>query len=197
MNDQFEDRELLRRIAALPREIRPRLDPWPAIAARLDEPLSGSQAGRGGRRWMMQAAAASVLLALVAGLLLGPRLADRPAPGSGNGNVIGLGMDSARADREVPRLPANLAASEAEYQAAFREFITVGQARSNLSQQTIAQIETGWADLRAAENALEAALAANPDDRFLNNRMFELRARQLGFLQELAYLDQSNRRLTI
>jgi hypothetical protein len=138
-----------------------------------------------------------VLLALVAGLLLGPRLADRPGPESGNGNGIGIGMDSARADREVPRLPANLAASEAEYQAAFREFITVGQARSNLSQQTIAQIETGWADLRAAENALEAALAANPDDRFLNNRMFELRARQLGFLQELAYLDQSNRRLTI
>jgi hypothetical protein len=83
-----------------------------------------------------------------------------------------------------------------EYRAAFREFIAVGLARPNLSPRTIETIETGWADLRAAENELAAALAANPRDPFLNDRMLALRARQLDFLQQLALLDQNNRRLT-
>jgi hypothetical protein len=73
----------------------------------------------------------------------------------------------------------------------------VGQARPRLSPRTIATLETGWADLRAAENALAMALAANPEDLFLRDRLLELRARQLGFLQQLASLDQNNRRLTI
>ena len=101
---------------------------------------------------------------------------------------------TAAVDRSMPSV---LAASEAEYQAAFREFITVGQAHERIPTMTVEKIETGWADLRQVETALADALARNPDDAFLNSRMLELRARQLGFLRQLASLDHSNRRLTI
>ena len=90
-----------------------------------------------------------------------------------------------------------LAGSDAEYQAAFREFIPVGVSRDNLPAPTVEKIETGWADLMRAEAELNGALALNPDDPFLNNRMLELRSRQLSFLKQLAALDRNNRRLTI
>jgi len=192
VTQRIDEQELLQRIADLPREISPVNDPWPAISARLDQ-RGGERASEGrARGWMPRAAAAAVVLAVVAGVLLSSRLSDPTLPGAETSVAATPQEEIAGAHR----LPAALAASEAEYQAAFREFIAVGQARSSLSAQTIATIETGWADLREAESALVAALELNPEDRFLSRRMLELRARQLGFLQELASLDQSNRRLT-
>ena len=192
MRHKLDEQELLRLIAELPREIRPQNDPWTAISARIERSRNQQPSRRFLRGWMMQAAAASVVLALILGLLLGPRTTETP-PGA----VEEIAQDNASSGRRAYPLPAILEASEAEYQAAFREFIAVGQARPSLSPQTIETIETGWADLRAAENALAMALAANPDDLFLGDRLLELRARQLGFLQQLASLDQNNRRLTI
>jgi hypothetical protein len=58
-------------------------------------------------------------------------------------------------------------------------------------------IESDWAELTLTENFLVAALEENPGDRFLNDRMLELRARQLGFLKQLARLDKNSRRMTI
>ena len=131
-----------------------------------------------------------ITLVLV-GMIMGPQWAVGPGP-----------QQSVMADRGgavgVPAgLSMSLAGSEAEYQAAFREFIGVGQSRSALSPQTIDHIATGWADLRGVELALTRALADDPDNRFLNDRMLELRARQLAFLRQLASLDQSNRRRMI
>jgi hypothetical protein len=193
MSNRIDEQELLRRMADLPREIQPRSDPWSAISARLEPRAIGRVADSRRRSWALRAVAATVVLGVTAGILLGPRLSDplEPVP------ATSVAQSQPDVSRQVDRLPAALVASEVEYQAAFREFIAVGQARSNLSAQTIASIETGWADLREAESALAAALAVNPDDRFLNKRMLELRARQLGFLQQLASLDQSNRRLMI
>jgi len=194
MNNRMDEHELLRRIAALPREMTPRNDPWAAISGRL-EPRGIQRTATGwSRAWGLKAAAAAVVLALFAGVVLGPRLSVRLESATATPVVATTQRDVNESSR---RLPTALAASEAEYRAAFREFIAVGQARSNLSAQTVATIETGWADLREVESALAAALARNPDDRFLNRRMQELRARQLGFLQQLAALDQSNWRLTI
>ena len=193
MSNRIDEQELLRRMADLPREMQPRNDPWAAISERLEPREGGRFTDTRARSWALRAVAATVLLAVTAGILLGPRLSDRlePAP------ATSVAQSQPDVSPHVNRLPAALAASEAEYRAAFREFIAVGQARSNLSAQTIATIETGWADLREAESALAAALALDPDDRFLNRRLLELRARQLGFLQQLASLDQSNRRLMI
>jgi hypothetical protein len=192
MRHKLDEQELLRLIAELPREIRPQNDPWTAISARIERSRNQQPSRRFLRGRMMQAAAASLVLALILGLLLGPRTTETP-PGA----IEKIAQDNASSGRRAYPLPAILEASEAEYQAAFREFIAVGQARPSLSPQTIETIETGWADLRAAENALAMALAANPDDLFLGDRLLELRARHLGFLQQLASLDQNNRRLTI
>ncbi|MDH3924947.1 MAG: hypothetical protein OET41_10080, partial [Xanthomonadales bacterium] len=90
-----------------------------------------------------------------------------------------------------------LYAVDAEYQAAFREFISVSDSQSGLNAQTVEKLESTWADLRVAETALVAALQENPGDSFLNQRMLELRARQLGFLKQLVTLDRNNRRFTI
>ena len=108
-------------------------------------------------------------------------------------------MDSASAVAAASRLapPPLLDTIDAEYQAAFREFINVGGTDHNLAPQTIEKIEMGWAELRVTEAALANALEDNPGDLFLNERMLELRARQLGFLKQLVTLDRNNRRMTI
>ena len=189
MNRGMDEKEWLQRIADLPREIAPRRDPWPDISARI-----GSRARPGARsRWPWSVAAA-VLLAVTAGWLFiqAPGVEDRPyAP-----------RVAVEAPEPVPQaaagaLPAAVEASEVEYQAAFREFIPLGQAREGLQQQTVERLEAGWAELQHAEQALTAALTLSPGDPFLNGRMLELRARQLGFLRQLAALEQDYRRLTI
>lgn len=190
MTNTIGEQELLQRIAALPREIRPARDPWPEIAARIATP-----AARHSRlpSWGILAAAASLVMAVAAGWLLAPQWS-----GSRSAPDVTLQVSASAANpRAVSGLPAAVAASEAEYQAAFREFIPVGAARTSLSPHTITLIENGWADLRETEQRLAAALEANPNDPFLNDRMLELRARQLGFLQRLATIDMENRRLTI
>lgn len=188
MTENGQDTELLRRIGELPRAIQPARDPWPEIAARIQAPARARRP-----RWAMLGAVASLALALVVGWVLAPRWAGQ----AGSENAAPRLAVTETAAPPLAGLPVAVAASEAEYQAAFREFIPVGAARSSLSPQTVAHIETGWADLRAAEQRLALALESNPNDPFLNDRMLELRARQLAFLQRLATLDMDNRRLTI
>jgi len=189
MSPTVNEKDLLNRIAELPREISPGRDPWPEISARMDQPGGRMGHGAPARRWLFGAAAAAVVLAFSAALLLktGPVM-----PPRGDGQVA-----SSDSWPEGARTPGLLAASEAEYQAAFREFIPVGDSRQSLTPQTVEKIEMGWMDLQSTETALTAALEANPDSRFLHSRMLELRARQLGFLKQLASLDLNNRRMTI
>lgn len=198
MTQGIGEQELLRRIAELPREIRPGRDPWPEISARIA--VSEAPPARVARlppwslpQWSLMTAAASVALALAAGWLL---VSERSAPPVAPGSPIELAQtgDSPEA---VAGLRVSLTGSEAEYRAAFREFIPVGSARPNLPPQTVAVIETGWAEMRQTETELTAALAMRPNDPFLNDRLLQLRARQLGFLQRLATLDLDNRRMTI
>lgn len=192
MKPNMKERDLLKKISELPREMMPAHDPWPQIANRLDEPESGGgqePAGNGTRRWgwPMRAVAALAVLAIAVTLLTGPDRVSEQAVSSQAEYAVAV----------PAALPAVLAGSEAEYQAAFREFVAVGDSRDRLPVQTVEKIETGWAELLRVENALADALALNPTDPFLNRRMLELRSRQLSFLRQLAALDQSNRRLTI
>lgn len=193
MTKDSGEQELLRRIAELPREVSPERDPWADISARIGQ--NGRQVGRSARpaHWRLLAVAASVTLALAVGWLLAPEFTAPPAAPAGLAEFAG----NEPGPEALSGLRASVRASEAEYRAAFREFIPVGSARTSLSPQTVALIETSWDDLRRMELELAAALANRPNDPFLNDLMLELRARQLGFLQRLAALDLNDRRLTI
>ena len=191
MNEQ----ELLRRIAELPRELRPERDPWESIAARLEDKAGDFESHRAAepsafrfQGWLPRAVAALAVVAVAVVLMSGPESVQQQAP---------VNQPASLTHAPSTAIPVVLAGSEAEYQAAFREFITIGDSRNQIPAGTVEKIETGWADLLQVETALSDALAHNPNDPFLNKRMLELRARQLGFLRQLASLDHSNRRLTI
>ena len=173
----MNEKELLNRLAELPREISPDRDPWPEISARLERAGAPSGSTRLAPGWLLKAAAASVVLVFSAGLLLKPLWNTGPT--------------------EITGTPGLLDTMDAEYLAAFREFSNISGSRGNLAPETVEKIEMGWADLRVTETALAVALEENPGNLFLNERMLELRTRQLGFLKQLITLDRNNRRMTI
>jgi hypothetical protein len=144
MTNGIGEQELLRRIAQLPREVSPERDPWAEISARIGQ--NDRQAGRSGRpaHWRLLAVAASVTLALAVGWLLAPEFTAPPPVPSGQAEFAG----NEPGPEPLSGLRASVRASEAEYQAAFREFIPVGSARTSLSPRTVALIETSWYDLR-------------------------------------------------
>jgi len=177
MSTSMNEKELLNRLAELPREMSPGRDPWPEISARIEGSSTPAGSTHSAPGWLFKAVAASVVLAFTAGFLLKPLWNTGPA--------------------EVAGTPGLLDTIDAEYLAAFHEFNNIGGSRGNLAPQTIEKIEMGWTDLRVTETALATALEENPGDLFLNERMLELRARQLSFLKQLITLDRNNRRMTI
>lgn len=191
MSNSMSEQELSGRLAQLPREISPARDPWPEISASIGQSGQTAWQGRSARGRWIQAIAACAVIALVAGLLFGPQWSQSPVSGHDSTQLA--------ADYDVGQsgFPGVLAATEVEYLAAFREFMPLGHSRASLPALTVEKIELGWADLLNTETALAAALEEHPNDPFLNDRMLELRARQLGFLKQLATLDSSNRRMTI
>jgi len=193
----MNEKELLKRLAKLPRERRPEHDPWPKISARIEHSGPAAGSAHAMPAWLLRAAAASVLLVFAAGLLLKPLWDSGPM----SPDELLSGSPAAETGHSLPAdtngTPGLLDSIDAEYVAAFREFINVGGSRDSLAPRTIEKIEMGWADLRFTETALAAALEEHPGDLFLNERMLELRARQLGFLKQLINLDRNNRRMTI
>jgi hypothetical protein len=193
----MNEKELLARLAELPREKAPSRDPWPAISAAMETRSNERRVAKTGSSWWPTAAAAAVVLALAAGILLRPGLDNmNPVRGEPVASVSETAPNAAVAQPNA-RVSGMLDSLDAEYTAAFREFIGAGESRDVLAQQTVDKIEMGWADMRVAEEQLSAALEQNPGDLFLSERMMELRARQLGFLKQLVSLERNNRRLTI
>ena len=191
MNRKLSKQDLLKRLEALPREISPEKDAWPAIAQKIGFQGAANRLYPS-NRWWFRAAAACVAVAFVAGILLGRQwdTASRlPQPESRLASQAYAPLTEG--------LARVLAASEIEYQAAFREFVSVGESREFLPPQTVETLDAGWADLRAAEAAMTEALRQNPGNAFLSSKMLELRSRQIDFLKQIAALDQNNRRTTI
>jgi hypothetical protein len=192
MKNQITEQELQSRLDALPREIAPENDVWSAISSRIGG-QHANIAGPGSKnRWWIAAAAASVALAISAGVFLerGWNL----APGTEN-----PGFSSTAPDHMIRSgaLTGVLAASEVQYQAAFREFISVGDTDSQVTKQTLEKLTAGWTDMQESEAGLMAALQQDPDNIFLSRKMLELRSRQLRFLKQMAALDKSSRRRMI
>jgi hypothetical protein len=191
MKHDISEQELLERLGALPREIVPDRDVWPAISKVISHKDTGHP-GQSLNRWWKHAVAASLAVVFVTGILIGQQWSTTPG-------LVSPEIALVNPDRTmwVNSLAGTLTASELEYQAAFREFISVGESQEFLPQETVNKLITGWADLGAAEAALTSALQENPGNSFLTAKMLELRSRQLNFLKQIASLDQNARRTTI
>ena len=135
------DTQLRKQLSGLPREIEPRRDAWPGIEARLGP--RGLRVDSNKSRLRGFALAASVAVAFTAGLLLGR--VDRPA-----------GFESAAEGQRNLALLASVAASEREYQAAFQQFISVGDSDWLLTPDVRDGIERSWLELQSTERALIA-----------------------------------------
>ena len=170
---KLDEQALLEALSALPREMRPPRDGWDAIDAQLDRPQTASGGAHSGR--IPLAAAAAVLVAFAAALMLGR-----------NGDPA----DVPEKAWTPPPMQAALAASERQYQAAFREFIPVGQARGTLADGTLVAIEGAWQALQREETELRAAMEEFPDHPMLGHALLSLRERQVDFLKHMADLDR-------
>ena len=176
------EKDLVNALHGLPKSVKPRSGLWRGIEQRLTpRVVPAAKAGR--PAWRAQAVAAMVAVTFVAGILLGRQLPRHEAPGEPiAGGPAGLSMLAA------------MEASEREYQAAFREFIPVGFARSSLEIDAVENIEHSWFELQQAESSLLAALDEYPRNAYLNEKLMDLRAQQLEFMRQLAMLDQNSRR---
>jgi hypothetical protein len=192
MNEKMTEKGLLARLEALPREIAPDRDVWPAIANRIEKEPAVSPEPVSSNRWWYPAVAASFALLIAAGILLERQETRVPVP-------VQADMAS-EVQGEFVRtggLSGTLFATELEYQAAFREFISVSEPTGNLKHQTVEKMIAGWKDLRESEVGLNLALQQNPGNPFLNEKMLKLRSRQLEFLKQIATLDRNSRRTMI
>lgn len=181
--------ELQDAIGRLPRALTPDRDLWPGIEARLT-PRAAAPAGPARvRRW--GAIAAALLVTFSAGLLLGRQAGDPPlTPVAATGQVPDAGESAT-----LPMIAA-VRASEKEYQAAFQVYTPLGVDPAWVEERTVQGIERSWAELRQAEEALVTALEQHPDNRFLSEKLLNLRAQQLEFMRQIYMLDQTSRRNT-
>ena len=153
----------LAEVGRLPRSIEPPADVWAGIDARLSP-----RGLRGGKRritlpgWML-AAAATLLVAVSAG-------------------VTAVLLQDERRDAETPRRPA--IEFEAQYSSATADMLVeLGKARSRLDPLTIAVIER---NLRVIDSALvesRRALAGDPGNQALEQLVVAVWRQKVDFLR--------------
>lgn len=185
MSHSPAERELLGKIKNLRREVAPANDPWPEISARIGAISRGGAAARHGTPLWPFAIAAT-------GLLMAATLLISGQPWNSLRSFPAMQELAQRYPGEVTS-----AASEAEYLAAFKEFMGSDTARAAPGQRYLAGFDAGWNALRQAEVELKVALSQEPDNLFLNEHMQALRARQLELLQQISAADRAAWRNTI
>ena len=180
----MDDRELREAIGGLPRSMPPRRDLWPDIEQRLEDRVGLS--GQRDRKvaWRLPAVAAALVVAFATGILMGRQLQQELPAGPG---------ERGQANQA---LLAATQASEREYQAAFRQFTPIDPTNVTLGPQAMQSIEGSWQELLQAEAALLSALEQYPENAYLNQRLLDLRSRQLQFMKQLVTLDPFSRRRT-
>lgn len=191
MNQSQTEQEMLRKIGQLPRELAPANDPWPKISARISTISRDRVATRGHTRLWPFAVAATALILVATALIFGQSLISL-SPGNSTSSI----PDAHELAQQYPAASSS-SASEAEYQAAFREFMTSGAVHALPVQSSMDAFGAGWSALRQAEVELQVALNQEPDNQFLNSHMQALRARQLELLQQISAADIAARRNTI
>ena len=189
MNDrrdgELTEAELVRQLGELPRRVEPRNDPWPQIASRIS--AQPARPSRLTTHWF--SLAAGIALAFAVGVFAGKNWQAIPMQSLSEGEQANPDAASS--------LGGALAGAEREYQAAFSEFATIGQSAPTLKPATLEAIEHDWQEMLDAEAALGVALDQYPHNPWLNQRMLELRDRQLRMLKQLAGVDRISRRTEI
>lgn len=183
--------ELRRELGALPRELVPQRDLWPAIHARLPTPT-----GRGRLEWARPRYL--VAAALLAGLV-GAWLIDFESDFSPSAPtpVAVVERPTAGAPVDPAIQPANLGKSptaarswsevETDFARSRQELLVVVQARrSQLAPDTVKIIEKNLAIIDAAIAELRQALADDPSNQRLNREWLEHQRRSLELLRHLA-----------
>lgn len=167
-------------VAGLPREIEPSRDLWPALAGRLAAAPKVVQ-GRFGGSWRWRLAAAAALLVTAAGsLLIAYSLGRQDARGPA----------AARAQQESPLfVPAGLAETgvaeaEAELVKARSELLVALDARrGSMSPETLRVVDDNLELIDGAIARISAALADDPWNPRLANRLARAYRTQIELLQ--------------
>ena len=175
----MNETELINAIKALPRGIKPQRELWPGIDDRLGDSAQLGKSYLQGSFWRLPAMAAAIMLALMTGVFLGRGL-DVPSSDQASQSV----MEYA--------LAGTVMAAEREYQAAFRELVPLDYAGMNLMGDDPDVLRGSWEDLLQAETSLLAALNQYPSNIYLQEKLLDLRARQLRFIKQLAMLEQND-----
>ncbi len=179
----MKNSELQSLIETLPRALQPQRDLWPDINTRLKERETPTSVTDVAPHWRKSLMAASILLALTGGIF------------------IGRGMNTSPADQSAQSLSefalgGTVEATEREYQAAFRELIPLDYSGLRLNGEEPGALQGSWDDLVRTEADLLAALRQYPSDIYLNEKLLDLRSKQLQFVKRLALLEQNDWRTT-
>jgi len=179
----MKETDLQNAIGSLPRSMKPARDLWPGIEQRLGKAERDAVVRREPSYWRVPALAAAVLMALVTGI------------------YIGRGLDTGAADQvtetvEEAALIGTVKATELEYQAAFSELVPLDYSGLRLDGEEPDALRGSWEALVQTETALLAALKQYPSDVYLNEKLMDLRSRQLQFVKQLALLEQNDWRRT-
>lgn len=177
----MNETELSHAMESLPRRIKPQIDLWPGISSRLESQQTQSAQPAAKPVWRMPAIAAAVLLALTTGIFIGRGI---DAPPAGQMSMLEYS------------LAGTIETIEREYQAAFRELVPLNYSGMRLAGDDPESIRGSWDDLQMAETSLLAALREYPRDIFLNEKLLDLRSRQLQFVKQMVLLEQNNWRRT-
>lgn len=177
-------RSLLAQAAALPSEMAPRADLWPAVARGI-EPRVIAFPRRFLRTALPLAAAAAALVALSSAVTW--RVASSRDTGAREARIASAGF----AVLVTASDPPDLFESEREYARATRDLLTAIEARRGaLSPETIAAVELNVKVIDDALQNLRAALKADPENGELGELLTGTHKRKLETLRRIARLSK-------
>lgn len=200
--EERELRQLLTRVAELPRRIEPPRDLWPGVAERLGErPAGPAELGEEGhahaartlagpwtrwtpRQWLLQAAAAIVFMVAGAGL---SQLLSAPAPES---------QAAAPGDESPAAVEASLKldAVEAEYlRAKDALWLLVYSRREEIPPVKLEIVQRNLEIIDGAIQEIREALAQDPGNLRLEHYLLAQHRRSIELLQSLAETGPSER----
>jgi len=199
-DDEGLDPRLMAQVAALPTDLEPPRDLWPAIAARLEprSPASGDQAPAD-RRWISgwaRQALAALLSAAVGAVITWMSLGG----GALGGGALGGGREASPGPGPAPDAQAAPASYqpaaekgddyrlvEADYLRAKEAlWVSVYARRDQFSAETLDAVEKNFAIIDRAIYDLRQALDQDPGNPRLEHELYRNHRRGLDLLRRLA-----------